>query len=287
MGPRRNIHRHYDLSNELFALFLDPSMTYSSALFGHGRRRERRPGPADLTDAQHRKIDRLLDLAGVGPARVLEIGTGWGELAIRAAQRGAHVHTVTISEEQATLAQRARRAPPGCGRPDRRRAARLPADRPERGGYDAMLSVEMIEAVGEKYWPTYFATLDRLLAPTAAGSACRRSRCATTGCSPTRNTYTWMHKYVFPGGLIPSVGRSSGRLAHTPCTCPSASISARTTRRHCACGGSGCLNNAQPGRSARLRRRFRRTWGLYLAYSEAGFTTGYLNVGQYVFRGAA
>ena len=102
-GSRRNISHHYDLSNELFELFLDPSMTYSSALFD---------GDPDATDeplrhAQHRKIDRLLDAAGVtAGTRVLEIGTGWGELAIRAADRGAHVTTITLSAEQAELARK-------------------------------------------------------------------------------------------------------------------------------------------------------------------------------------
>ena len=103
-GARRNIGRHYDLSNDLFALFLDETMTYSSAVFtdpgGH-------PGPEQLADAQRRKIDRLLDRAGVGRGcRMLEIGTGWGELAIRAARRGATVRTVTVSREQAEFATR-------------------------------------------------------------------------------------------------------------------------------------------------------------------------------------
>ena len=106
-GARRNIHRHYDLSNDLFALFLDETMTYSSALFATGA--DGRPVAAEhlLAEAQRRKIDRLLDRAAVGPGtRLLEIGTGWGELAIRAAARGASVVTVTISPEQQALAAR-------------------------------------------------------------------------------------------------------------------------------------------------------------------------------------
>lgn len=105
-GSRDNISHHYDLSNELFALFLDETLSYSSALF--------RGFPADRTllpAAQHRKIDRLLDEARVGPGtRLLEIGTGWGELAIRAAARRAHVVTVTLSEEQKSLAEERIRA---------------------------------------------------------------------------------------------------------------------------------------------------------------------------------
>src|SRR5258708_28577212 len=97
---RRNIAEHYDLSNDLFAEFLDETMTYSSALFG-----TRPASPADPPDAQPRKIDRLLHTARVGPgSRVLEIGTGWGELCLRAAARGAHVHSIPLSADQHHLA---------------------------------------------------------------------------------------------------------------------------------------------------------------------------------------
>src|SRR5262249_46185148 len=200
-GARSNIHRHYDLSNEMFALFLDPSMLYSSALFAPTT-----PGPAvadppgrpllaDLTEAQHRKVDRLLDTAGVmAGSRVLEIGTGWGELAIRAAQRGATVRTVTISHEQAELAR------------DRTHAAGV-ADRlaielrdyrdvePEGGGYDAVVSVEMIEAVGERFWPAYFKKIDALLARggrVGLQAITMRHERMMAG----RRSYTWMHKYI-------------------------------------------------------------------------------------------
>ena len=106
-GARRNIHRHYDLSNDLFALFLDETMTYSSALFDTDGAGRPVATEAALADAQRRKIDTLLDQIGVGPGtRLLEIGTGWGELAIRAARRGATVHSLTISTEQRDLARR-------------------------------------------------------------------------------------------------------------------------------------------------------------------------------------
>ncbi|SDQ69074.1 cyclopropane-fatty-acyl-phospholipid synthase [Streptomyces sp. KS_16] len=171
-GARENIHRHYDLSNDLFALFLDRTMTYSSALF------PRRPAVwSDLTGAQHRKIDRLLDLAGVGEdTRLLEIGTGWGELALRAAARGARVVTVTLSHEQRALAL-ARIAQAGYAD---RVSVELCDYRQATGVHDAVVSVEMIEAVGEDYWPVYFETLERLLAPggriALRAPSCRPSR---------------------------------------------------------------------------------------------------------------
>jgi cyclopropane-fatty-acyl-phospholipid synthase len=143
-GARRNIGRHYDLSNDLFALFLDETMTYSSALFAD---RDGAPATGDLADAQRRKIDRLLDRAGVGPGcRVLEVGTGWGELAIRAARRGATVRTITISREQQALAAR-RVAEAGLAG---QVSAELRDYRDVDGRFDAICSVEMLEAVGER-----------------------------------------------------------------------------------------------------------------------------------------
>ena len=124
-----------------------------------------------LAAAQRRKIDRLLDVTGVGPgSHVLELGTGWGELAIRAAARGAMVRTVTLSAEQQALAEQRIAA---AGLADQV-TVQLADYRSVEGQYDAILSVEMVEAVGERYWPAYFTALDRLLGP-AAGSACSAS----------------------------------------------------------------------------------------------------------------
>ena len=153
-GARHNIARHYDLSNELFSLFLDSSMTYSAALYS----RSEEP----LEEAQARKVDRLLDDTHVGPgSRVLEIGTGWGELSMRAARRGAHVTSLTLSVEQAALARK-RIADEGLSHLV---DIRVEDYRSATGTYDAVVSVEMVEAVGERWWPTYFATLEARLAP--------------------------------------------------------------------------------------------------------------------------
>ncbi|MGY0235229.1 class I SAM-dependent methyltransferase [Longispora urticae] len=269
-GARSNIHRHYDLSNELFALFLDDTMTYSAALFD---------GPAtweNMAAAQHRKIDRLLDATGVGPGtRVLEIGTGWGELAIRAARRGAVVRSVTLSSEQRDLALR-RAADAGVDI-----TVDLMDYRDVRGEYDAILSVEMIEAVGEKYWPTYTAALDALLAPGGKvgiqAITMRHDRMVAS-----RYTYTWIHKYIFPGGLIPSLpalsaafGRTRLRILDTFAFGPHYADTLKLWRAR-------FLDRA--GELARLGfdDTFRRTWNLYLAYSEAGFASGYLDVHQLV-----
>ncbi len=197
-----------------------------------------RDAHTDLAAAQRHKIDAVLDLAGVrGGTELLEIGTGWGELALRAARRGAFVTSLTISPEQRDLAER-RIA--DAGLVDRVRVL-LQDYRQAAGRYDAVVSVEMIEAVGQRV----LARLLRRHRPArwrrAAGSGCRRSPCRTTGCWPRCDSYTWIHKYIFPGGQVLSVpGDRARRRAGTPdCASTSAASWATTTRRRCGCGGSG------------------------------------------------
>ena len=265
-GARQNIARHYDLSNELFAAFLDPTMSYSAAWFDQ---------VDDLETAQVRKIDGVLDLAGVrAGSRVLEIGTGWGQLAIQAARRGATVTSITLSAEQRDLARK-RIAEAGIDA-----AVQLRDYREVEGQYDAVVSVEMIEAVGERYWPTYFATIDRLLAP-GGRFGLQSITMPHDRLLATRHAQGWIHKYIFPGGLIPSltaieqIASAAGGLAVE-------------TRRDLG---------ADYARTLRLWRErfvaqtpvvanlgfdavFRRMWEFYLAYSEAGFRAGYLGVSQ-------
>jgi cyclopropane-fatty-acyl-phospholipid synthase len=186
-GARENIHRHYDLSNGLFATFLDETMSYSSALFDQG-------GDRDLVPGQLRKIDGVLDYAGVrAGSRVLEIGTGWGALAVRTAQRGATVTSLTISAEQRKLAQR-RVAEAGLSD---RVDIHLRDYREESGKYDAVVSVEMVAAVGAEYWPTYFGVLDRVLVP--GGRVGLQAITMPHDRMPaSARSYTWIHKYVSP-----------------------------------------------------------------------------------------
>ncbi len=196
-GARKNIEAHYDLSNEMFQQFLDPSLSYSSALF---ETLDPPPSLADLEAAQLHKVDAILDSASVGAgSRVLEIGTGWGTLAIRAAERGADVTTVTLSVEQAELAQERVDA---AGVAEHVEVA-VRDYRDQQGHFDAVVSVEMIEAVGEEYWPEYFSKIDSLLAP-GGQAAIQAILMSDDRMKATRNTYTWIHKYIFPGGMLPS-----------------------------------------------------------------------------------
>jgi cyclopropane-fatty-acyl-phospholipid synthase len=272
-GARENIHQHYDLSNKLFKIFLDETMTYSSAIFsGHPH------GSADsLADAQRRKIDRLLDAAGVGQGtRLLEIGTGWGELAMRAAVRGAEVTTLTISTEQAALAQQRIEA---AGLSDRI-AVLLQDYRDVQGRYDAVVSVEMIEAVGANHWNEYFETIDRVLAPGGRVGLQAILQDDYTVVA-TKDTYTWIRKYIFPGGQLASVQAIERTLrGHT-----SLVVSDRYSfNRHYAetlrQWRSRFEERAAQVAALGFDETFRRMWSLYLAYSEAGFRTGYLDVQQ-------
>ncbi|MFG1791391.1 class I SAM-dependent methyltransferase [Nocardia sp. NPDC049149] len=273
-NTRGNIARHYDLSNNLFELFLDETLTYSGALFPATA-----PPPrwADLATAQRAKIDRILDCAGVGPGtRLLEIGTGWGELALRAAARGATVRSVTLSTEQRALAL-GRIAAAG-------RSEQVTIDlldyRRVTGEFDAVVSVEMIEAVGYEYLDTFFETIDRVLAP-GGRAVIQAITMPHHRMLATRRTYTWVQKYIFPGGFLPST-----RLL--------ADVAARTTglvvREQLSMGDHYAHTlrlwqqrfNARADRVAELGFDpiFRRMWRLYLAYAEAGFRCGYLDVHQ-------
>ena len=272
-GSRSNISAHYDLSNDLFAAFLDPSMSYSSALFD-----PRRPlAEQDLHEAQLRKVDAILDAASVRDgSRVLEIGTGWGELAIRAARRGATVTTVTLSAEQRDLARK-RGAEAGV---TERVDVRLQDYREVTGQFDAIVSVEMIEAVGEEYWETYFQRIDALLAPGGA-VAVQAILMEHHRLMATRGSFGWIQKYIFPGGLIPSL-QSIHEVTRDSTD--------RRVERVQAFGGDYAetlrrwretfLAQWPSINSQGFDETFRRMWEFYLAYCEAGFATHYLDVAQ-------
>jgi cyclopropane-fatty-acyl-phospholipid synthase len=266
---RRNTRAHYDLSNEMFAAFLDETMTYSGAWFD--------PWDTDLRSAQLRKIDGVLDDADVrAGSTVLEIGTGWGALAIRAAQRGASVTSLTLSAEQHHLAlQRVREA----GVADRVRVL-LQDYREASGRYDAVVSVEMIEAVGTEFWATYLATLDRLLLP-GGRVALQTITMPHERMLVSRNASTWITRYIFPGGLIPSIRAIEEALAaHTTLRVTGRRDLGRHYARTLQCWRERFLANRDTVAAEGFDDRFRRTWEYYLAYSEAGFRAGYLDVSQ-------
>jgi cyclopropane-fatty-acyl-phospholipid synthase len=290
-GSRNNIAHHYDLSNELFALFLDPTMTYSAALFDaelipHGAGHDHVGPPRAVRDvgalqrAQERKIDRLLDEAHVGPGtRLLEIGTGWGELAIRAGRRGATVLTITLSSEQKTLAER-RIAEAGL---TNQVTVKLCDYRDVTGCFDAVVSVEMIEAVGWQYWRTYFELIDAVLAP-GGRFALQAITMPHDRMLASRGTHTWITKYIFPGGALPSVRvieeitrrRTSLRLVNRLDLGLHYAATLRLWDEQFAAERESLDRLG-------LDETFQRLWHFYLAYCEAGFAARYIDDNQLTF----
>ena len=201
-GSRKNIAAHYDLSNDFFGLFLDPTMTYSSAFYA--RRDD------SLEDAQLAKIDRLCERLDLGPDdHLLEIGTGWGAFARRAASRfGCRVTTTTISKEQHAFAvERIERA----GLSDRV-DVRLEDYRDLRGQFTKIVSVEMIEAVGARHYGTFFETCARLLAPGGA-LAMQAITIHDRHFDRARKAVDFIQRHIFPGSCIPSVTALSSAAA--------------------------------------------------------------------------
>jgi cyclopropane-fatty-acyl-phospholipid synthase len=248
-------------------------MTYSSALF---------VSPEEsLEVAQARKIERLLDRTGVGVgSRVLEIGTGWGELAVRAARRGARVTSLTLSKEQASFARR-RVADAGL---EASVDVRVQDYRDVDGEYDAVVSVEMIEAVGERWWSTYFRAIDARLAP-AGRAGIQAILLPHDRMLASRSSWTWIHKYIFPGGLIPSERAIEETLDRD--------TTLRVTERlHFGASYAETLRRWRERFTAQRERvadlgfdaTFRRMWTFYLAYCEAGFRARYLDVAQFVLQ---
>jgi cyclopropane-fatty-acyl-phospholipid synthase len=269
---RRNIYAHYDIGNAFYSAWLDPSMTYSSALF--------EDDTPDLTAAQHNKYRRLAEAIDLQPGqRVLEIGCGWGGFAEYAAKNyGANVVGLTISKEQRDFAQKRIH---DAGLSDKVEI-RFQDYRDERGQYDRIASIEMIEAVGEQFWPQYFSQLrDRLLPGGLVGIQ------AITIQDKFFQTYRrevdFIQRYVFPGGMLPSpeVLKSLGERFGVPV------IRERVFGQDYAKTLATWRNNfraAWPNlMPLGFDDRFRRLWEYYLAYCEAGFLSGNIDVRQVVF----
>jgi len=269
---RRNIYRHYDIGNAFYSAWLDPSMTYSSALFEEHT--------ADLTAAQNNKYRRLAEAIDLRPGqKLLEIGCGWGGFAEYAAKTlGAKVVGLTISKEQRDFAQARIQA---AGLSDRVEI-RLQDYRDERDQYDRIASIEMIEAVGEEFWPRYFSQLrDRLLPGGLAGI--QAITIQDNLFQDYRRDVDFIQRYVFPGGMLPSpqILKTLGERFGVPV------IRERIFGQDYAKTLATWRNNfraAWPNlMPLGFDERFRRLWEYYLAYCEAGFLSGNIDVRQVVF----
>ncbi len=273
-GSRRNIAAHYDIGNDFFAAFLDSSMTYSCACF-------ERPGMT-LEEAQTAKLDRLCQLLDLQPGQhLLEIGTGWGALALHAAQRyGCRVTTTTISREQHALAQQRIAA---AGLSDRI-TLRLDDYRDLQGRYDKLVSVEMVEAIGHRYFDTFFRCCNRLLVP-GGTMVLQAITIDDRQYAAARDSVDFIKRHIFPGCCIPSVGAltasavqaSALRLVelHDLGRHYGPTLAAWRTRLHA---------QAPALRARGYPDNLLRLWDFYLSYCEAGYVEGALSNVHMVWR---
>jgi cyclopropane-fatty-acyl-phospholipid synthase len=273
-GSRRNIAFHYDLGNDFYRLWLDESMTYSSAV--------RIAAGQSLEAAQGDKLDRIAELLSLdGDEDVLEIGCGWGALATRLAPQCRSLTGLTLSAEQLAYGREQVAGQEVADRVD----LRLQDYREEQERYDRIVSIEMLEAVGEAYWPVYFAKLRDCLKPggraVLQAITIREDRFDSYKRSPD-----FIQRYIFPGGMLPTQAILADQARRSGLT-----VTASETF------GGGYADTL-----AEWRRRFdaawpkiaalgfdadfRRLWDYYLSYCEAGFRTGTIDVGLYVLEPA-
>jgi len=268
-GARRNIHAHYDLGNTFYERWLDPTMTYSSALF------ESRD--QSLASAQTSKYRALADMMDLKPGEhVLEIGCGWGGFAEYAArERGARITGLTISREQLDYAS-ARIQRQGLGD---RVDLRFQDYRDVAGTFDKVASIEMFEAVGEKYWPAYFGKIRDVLKPGGA-AALQIITIEDEQFETYRRTVDFIQKYVFPGGMLPSMQALKSETTKAGLTWDSHFAFAKDYARTLAEWRRHFLAAWPDIESTEFDARFKRLWTFYLAYCEAGFKGGAIDVVQ-------
>ena len=273
-GSLKNVHAHYDLGNEFYKLWLDESMNYSSALFEADFDRP-------MAQAQQAKVQRAIQECGLQPGqRLLEIGCGWGALTEAAAKFGAQVTGVTLSSEQLSHA----RSRVGAAGLQAKTDLRLQDYRDIHDGpYDAIVSIEMFEAVGREYWDTFFATVKSQLKP--GGLACIQTITIRDDLFEryVRST-DFIQQYIFPGGLLPSPSafatqaqKAGLEVIRSLAFGPDYAETLRRWRRD-------FLAREAQVRQLGFDTRFMRIWEFYLAYCEAAFDTGNTDIVQFTLR---
>lgn len=265
-GSRRNISQHYDLGNDFYTEWLDPGMTYSAALFDQSD---------DLEQAQTRKYQRILDEIGARPGQtVLEIGCGWGGFAEQALEQGLQVYGVTLSTEQLDYARQR------VGYYGKQVQLALRDYRDIEGQYDHIVSIEMMEAVGERYWPTYFKQIERLLKP--GGKAV--IQVITIGESyyePYRSRPDFIQRYIFPGGMLPTATHLQQLVDNNGLRCINKLSFGQDYARTLSYWEQSFVSALHKLNKLGYDERFERMWRYYLAYCEAGFTARRIDVVQW------
>jgi len=268
-GARRNIEAHYDLGNDFYRLWLDSQMIYSSAIYEAPQ--------ATLEDAQEKKLERIVDRLDVAAgARVLELGCGWGALAAKIAKRGAHVAGVTLSAAQIARARAHARSQDVEDRLD----LRLEDYRQVSSRYDRIVAIEMIEAVGREYLPTFFDQIRERLAP--------GGRCVLQAITIAEERFAdycrrpdFIQRHIFPGGFLPTktlmreqLERAGLALVSSETFAESYALTLREWNRRFLAAWPEIERLGFPP-------SFKRTWEYYLCYCEAGFRARAIDVGIY------
>jgi len=270
-GSRRNIRAHYDLGNNFFRLWLDSALNYSSALYLHDE---------SLEEAQKRKIDRVLDLLALQNGdRLLEIGCGWGAFAERALQNhDVDFAGITLSAEQLTYARSRLQTEIDKGKCK----LRLQDYRDLAGCFDKITSIEMVEAVGEHYWPQYFQKLRCCLAE-GGRAVIQAITIEENRFSTYRRRPDFIQRYIFPGGMLPThriilehANRVGLKLLHHESFGDSYARTLRAWRNRFTAA-------ADELEKLGFDERFQRLWEYYFAYCEVGFLRSSINVGLYAF----
>lgn len=272
-GSRRNIAAHYDLGNAFYKTWLDAGMNYSSAIFE----------PKDLTleAAQERKLDRVLELLDLKPdGSLLEIGCGWGGFAQASASANPNSRYtgVTLSAEQLHYAQD-RLSQTGLAN---RALASLTDYRDVQGEFDGIVSIEMIEAVGQRYWPDYFRQLRQLLR-TGGRAVIQAITIDESRFDSYRARPDFIQLYIFPGGMLPTKGLIRKHAEEAGLTMTNSEEFALSYAETLAIWRKRFLNAWPQLQKLGYDQAFRHVWEYYLAYCETGFRNGTLDVGLYVF----
>jgi len=271
-GSRRNIHAHYDIGNSFYTLWLDPSMTYSSALFAQPE--------FNLQQAQHAKYERIFSEINVNAGgRILEIGCGWGGFAELAAKNGAHITGLTLSTEQLAFAEK-RLHDAGVSE---RTELRLQDYRDTDGEFDGIASIEMFEAVGEEYWDSYFACIAKNLK--TGGRACVQTiTIADDLFERYRKGTDFIQQYIFPGGMLPSPSIFRANAQRHGLSVVNELAFGLDYARTLSLWDQA-FERALPSVQAQgFDERFIRTWKFYLAYCEAGFRAGSIDLFQFTLQ---
>ncbi len=270
-GSKKNIHAHYDLGNEFYKLWLDETMSYSAALF--------KSDDEKLADAQNNKYDRIIDSLASKSGSILEIGCGWGGFAERAVERGDDykVKGITLSTEQHDYATE---------RLGKNAEIVIEDYRHQKGTFDHIVSIEMFEAVGERYWPTYFKTIKEKLNKNGK-AVIQTITIQDQSFEQYKNDSDFIRTYIFPGGMLPSPSRFDKEIKRA----------GLKTERSFEFGQDYAktldiwLEKFDHVKDAVLAQgfdeRFIRLWRFYLAGCSAAFQTGYTNVRQVEIKHAA